>query len=290
MKPLLSGKFDITTCNFPVIVSPKIDGVRCLILSGRVMSRNLKPLPNKYLQSLLGCYDLNNLDGEIVVGSPMDKYCFNKTTKFVMSKNAISEFTYLVFDDFTHTSKGFTSRLRSAVDRIAIYKQDKSGFYIEVIPHLYIDSKVQLESYHSKNIQNGYEGTMIRSPFGTYKYGRSTTKEGILLKWKPYQDSEARVVGFEELLTNENEPTTNALGYAIRSSHKENKVFANTLGALIVEDLYSGIRFKIGTGLSDVDRNLIWNDRYKFIDKTLKYKYNETVKDKPRHPVFLYWI
>lgn len=289
-KPLLSGEFSITDCLFPIIASPKIDGVRCLIKDGVAVSRSLKPLPNKYLQSLLSYFTLSGLDGEIVVGSPTSHDCFNKTTKFVMSQDTISEFTYLVFDDFTNPQTGFTYRLQQSFDRVLEYRLGRMISYIESVNHVHITSKIQMENYHAKNISMGYEGTMIRSPFGIYKYGRSTNKEAILLKWKPYHDSEAIVLGVEELLINKNPPDIDILGHTVRSSHKENKILSETLGALIVKDIYSGVKFKVGTGFSTSDRTIIWRDKNKFIGKTIKYKFNETVKDKPRHPVFMYWM
>ena len=290
MKPLLSGKFDITTAIFPVVASPKIDGIRCLIDKGVVVSRTLKPLPNKYIQSILGKKELNGLDGEIVVGSPTEKHCFNNTSIAIMSKDWTGNFRYLVFDNFTHPKDGFVNRYNSLSSIMLKYMNETDSAFIQILPHHYFYNKIELELYHSNNLKEGYEGTMVRQPYGVYKYGRSTNKEGILLKWKPYQDSEAKVVGFEELLSNENDPTTNALGHTVRSSHKENKLPKNTLGALIVKDSYSGIEFKIGTGFSEKDRSLIWGDKYNFTGKTLKYKFNDTVKDKPRHPVFLYWV
>ena len=288
MRPLLSGKFDIITAIFPVVASPKIDGIRCLIDKEVAVSRTLKPLPNKYIQSILGSKELNGRDGEIVVGSPTEKHCFNNTSIAVMSKDWYGEFTYLIFDNFTHPKDGFIRRYESLSNEMSSLM--KKSTHIQILPHYYFYNKNELELYHLNNLKEGYEGTMVRQPYGVYKYGRSTNKEGILLKWKPYHNSEAKVIGFEELMINENELEIDNLGLTKRASLKKYKVPSNKLGSLIVKDIFSGVEFKIGTGLTDADRVMLWQNWDKFLNTNLKYKFNDTVKDKPRHPVFLYWI
>ena len=51
----------------------------------------------------------------------------------------------------------------------------------------------------------GFEGAMVRSLDGRYKNGRSTLREGLLLKVKPWKDSEAEILEVYEMMRNENE-------------------------------------------------------------------------------------
>lgn len=133
----------------------------------------------------------------------------------------------------------------------------------------------------------GYEGVMLRNPQSLYKHGRATEKSQDLLKVKRFVDAEAEIIGYEELLHNNNEPTTNELGYTERSSNKENLVGANTLGALICKTT-EGIVFKIGTGYDAALRQKLWNERESLIGKLVKYKYFAVgVKEAPRFPVFI---
>ena len=37
----------------PMEVSPKLDGIRCMIQDGVALSRSLKPIPNKHVQSVI---------------------------------------------------------------------------------------------------------------------------------------------------------------------------------------------------------------------------------------------
>jgi DNA ligase-1 len=140
------------------------------------------------------------------------------------------------------------------------------------------------ESY----LATGYEGVMLRHPDGPYKHGRSTAKEAWLLKVKRFVDAEAKVIGFSEAQHNANEAKRNELGQLERSSHKAGKVGKQTLGALMVKDLKTGVEFDIGTGFTADQRHLLWCIGENLIGKVVKYKSQPTgVKDKPRFPVFL---
>ena len=129
---------------------------------------------------------------------------------------------------------------------------------------------------------------MLRHPDGPYKHGRSTAKEGWLLKVKRFEDSEARIIGFSELMHNANEAKRNELGHLERSSHKANKVGKQMLGALTVQDLKTKVEFDIGTGFTEDQRRLLWATGDNLLGKVVKYKSQPTgVKEKPRFPVFL---
>ena len=138
-------------------------------------------------------------------------------------------------------------------------------------------------------LSEGHEGVMLRSPSSPYKCGRSTLKESYLIKVKPFEDSEAEIVGFEEKMSNRNEATLDELGYKKRSHAQSGLVPVNTLGALIVKDIYTGVTFKIGTGkgLDDTLRKHIWDHRETMLGKIIKYRYQRVgAKDLPRVPSF----
>ena len=65
-KPLLAGNFDPTKAKFPYIASPKIDGIRFLMIDGVAVSRTFKPIRNKHIQSLLSQYLPDGVDGESI--------------------------------------------------------------------------------------------------------------------------------------------------------------------------------------------------------------------------------
>ena len=72
-KPLLAHTIEDTSAvKFPCIVSPKLDGIRCIIIDGVAMSRSLKPIRNEYVQKCIGNREYNGLDGELIVGDGLD--------------------------------------------------------------------------------------------------------------------------------------------------------------------------------------------------------------------------
>lgn len=63
-KPMLAATVvDRTKLRFPFLASPKLDGIRCIVLDGQVLSRSLKPIRNKFIVKQL--QGLPNLDGEL---------------------------------------------------------------------------------------------------------------------------------------------------------------------------------------------------------------------------------
>lgn len=134
---------------------------------------------------------------------------------------------------------------------------------------------------------------MIRAERGAYKCGRSTEREGGLVKVKRFVDAEAVVVGFVEEMHNANEATRDALGNTERSTSKAGLVGKGTLGALVVRrtDPYvDAMRplFNIGTGFTAAQREDFWNRREELLHTLVKFKhFDHGTVDAPRHPVFL---
>jgi DNA ligase-1 len=253
------------------------------VKGGRLLSRSLKPIPNIYIQTLLSKAGYEGLDGELIVGSPTAKDCYTKTVSHVMAIEKHSfNFKFFVFDK--HDEPGMYLDRHARLEKIVV----KNSLSIELLKQSRIDDVEQLQAYEQKIITEGYEGVILRSFEGPYKHGRSTLKEGILLKLKRFTDSEAMIIGFVELQHNENEATTNELGATARSHKKGGMVAAGTLGALKVRDLKTGVEFEVGTGFDQRTRDELWATRNKLGGLVVKYKHFEVgAKDKPRHPVFL---
>lgn len=266
---------------FPALASPKLDGVRCLVLHGVAVGRSLKAIPNKHVQKLFGRPEFEGLDGELIVGDPTAPNAFNVTSSGVMSVDGEPDVKFYVFDDF-HETGGFQRRLHTAHRRIKKHQR------CVAVPHVPVNDDAELAEFEQKMLGFGYEGVMLRHFSGPYKHGRSTAREGYLLKLKRFEDGEAAIAGFAELMHNGNEAKTNELGQKERSSHKAGKVGMNCLGAITVQDLKTGIEFDIGTGFTQADREKLWAVRKDLVGAVVKYKSQPTgAKDKPRFPVFL---
>lgn len=283
VKPMLSATLDdLSKVVFPVLVSPKLDGIRCLIIDGKPVSRNFKEIPNRAIFNELARLNLPPLDGELIVGSPKAADCYRVTNSGVMSRDGEPNWCFWVFDIVDVGSFEYRIRRVNEIVKMLGHKR------IRIVPHVRVANAKHLERYEAQHLLSGYEGVMGRSLDGDYKFGRSTLREGALWKLKRFSDGEARILDFEEQMHNANEAKRDKLGRIERSSHKENKHGKGTLGALKVEDLASGVRFDIGTGFSDVERQTIWDSQADWRGRVIKYKSLPVgVKDKPRHPVYL---
>lgn len=268
---------------FPVLASPKIDGIRAIVRDGMLMTQSLKPVPNKFIQSSVNWADYEGLDGELVVGSPTDANVMQATQSGVMSEEGEPDWHYWCFDMWTDDQR-YDLRFESLKN----YTNSSFGHQkIHLLLQREIDDTKELWEYENSIIELGYEGVMLRNPNGLYKYGRSTENEGYLVKMKRFQDAEATILYSIPLMTNNNPAKTNNLGLTERSSAKEGLVAKNLLGALhVVND--EGVEFDIGTGFTDEQRHGYWRDKEILIGRRVKFKFfNGGVKVAPRFPVFL---
>ena len=289
MQPLLATAIESwDDVKLPVFASPKLDGIRCLTDVIKAKTRSWKEVPNVYAQDKMSAFGLHRFDGELIVGDPTDPHCYNHTSSGIMSRGGTPDFTLWVFDTWgTDPSMPFHYRLEVIRTFILAHQNPR----LKLLEQRWIDNLAELQAYEAQKVAEGFEGIMIRDPEGVYKYGRSTVKEGILNKVKRFVDSEATVVGYKEGLTNANEATEDAFGRTERSSHKDNMVPRDTLGALILKHSDFEDTFDCGSGFDDVQRAEAWAERFgNLIGRTATFKYQASgMKDKPRFPIFKGW-
>lgn len=289
-KPMLAASAtneDIEKFTFPLLASPKFDGIRAIVKDGVVYSRSMKPIRNKKVQERFA--HLEGFDGELILGNPTDPNCFNNSTALMGEhlREGVKDLAlnFFVFD-----------LIPSVIDRPAevrskeVEKLCESWADIGVwsVHQKVVTSLEELLDFEKQCLEAGYEGVMVKDPNGFYKQGRSTLKQRLLTKVKRFNDSEAIVIGFEEKMTNVGERKIDELGYQKTSNKKEDFAPANTLGALVVRDVETGIEFSIGSGYDDKTRKEIWETRDSCLGKLVKYKhFTVGVKEAPRFPTFI---
>jgi DNA ligase-1 len=273
-RPMLASSADMSSLRFPMFLSPKLDGVRAMVIDGQLRTRSLKPVANLYTQAKFSLPELTGLDGELIVGAPSHPDVYRTTNSAVSTIIGEPDVKFYVFDNFA--INGLYNEREATL--WGILNPD-----VLRVPQQIVYDLNEVNHWEALYLRMGYEGVMLRRDVSPYKQGRSTANEQYLLKVKRFEDSDAEILGVEELMHNANEAKTNELGYTERSSHKENMVGTGRMGALVVRDIHSKVEFKIGTGFDDAERNAQWP-----IGAIVKYKFQPAgVKDKPRFPVFL---
>ena len=283
IKPLLSCEVPLDKVKFPIYISTKFDGIRALVIDGVVYSRSLKPIRNKHVQKLFGKPEYNGFDGELIVGDIYAKDVFQKTTSGVMSEDGTPDVTFHVFDLWSMPTFDYEYRQRE-LQEILLNNEEYEGVVYTTIHKCQTVEDLEFFLNHEKNV--GGEGLIGRSTSGVYKYGRSTPKEQLSIKFKFFEQCEFEVVGFNERMHNTNEQKRDELGYAERSSAKDGLVPTNTLGSLVLK--YNDTTFSCGTGFDDKLRKEIWDNKELYLGKLASIRYMSVgSKDLPRVPSFI---
>lgn len=268
---------------FPLLASPKLDGVRALNINGVLVSRKLKEIPNTFVQRYLSSLFMSGYDGELVAGISTGQGVFHRTTSAVMSEGGTPPVTFWVFDRFDKAHEPYIERIRHLPPEQDLDPDEL--IRVRPLKHVLIRTRNQLDRYEAICLQKGYEGVMVRDPQGLYKFGRSGKTDKWLCKIKRFEDAEAECIGVVEQMRNDNPQVLNELGRMKRSSHKANKVAKGTLGTLVCRTP-AGVAFEIGTGMSEAERARLWARPP--LGKSIKYKFQPTgIKDKPRFPVYI---
>lgn len=277
-KPMLAAPVtDIELLNYPVLASPKLDGIRCVVINGVAYSRSLKPIPNIAVRQFFKSGEYDGFDGELIAGPHNAPDVFNRSTRFVMKRDAWDDWAFYVFD---RVSDGHT------IERMGLVEALPCSEHVRPVIQTTVGNAEALREYERVSLLQGFEGVMIRSMGGGYKHGRSTLKEGLLLKLKRFSDDEATVIGVECLMRNKNIAGVNELGYIERSTDARGLIPVDALGALIVRRA-DGVEFKIGSGFTESQRYNLWQNQDQILGKIVTYKHFEVgAKDKPRFPIF----
>ena len=276
-KPLLAETIesneDLSRLKYPVYVSPKIDGIRCLVNDeGMPYSRKGEPFRNQYFLELFEMVNVQNIDGELTIGSPLNPATFGRTSGWLRRDyDDKPEFkvTYWIFDKISQ--EGFATRLKW-LEMYAPLQVFGENLELKLLPQYLCHIPAEVMWYEQKFVNEGYEGIMIRGDIDKvgYKHGRGTWNSQELFKFKRFEDTEGVIVGLVQAEQNNNEATKDAFGRTKRSSSKKNKSPLDMMGKFLVESPRFPSRvvgskdgpLKIGTGegLTDDLRKKIWAD------------------------------
>lgn len=201
-------------------VSEKLDGVRGHWDGHRLYTRSgLAIEPPAWFTAH---WPAQPMDGELWIGRGRFEDASALVRAGAGDDGAWREARFMVFD-LPADPGPFATRLRHMRALL-----DHAGIaWLRRIPQFRVQDAGELDAWLARIVAAGGEGLVLHHRDAHYHAGRSED----LLKYKPYDDAEARVVGY-----------TPGLGK-----------YAGLTGALIVERP-DGQRFRIGSGFSDAQR------------------------------------
>lgn len=263
MKPpagLYKNNIDLTNW----VIQPKLDGFRCLFIpSGKsfdAISPNGKKLYNveHIIRELIDRKIDFVIDGELLGNN------WNETAHIVRASKKERDGSSIFLYCFDAINKEeFGSRKFKTIYATRYKKYTDCLDNLKTI--ICIKSKPAIDNEHvweeaKKYLILGYEGAVIKDLNGLYKCGRSQCiqrlkfTETLDLKIEDLEEGEGKHIG--------------RLGFVV----------CNLNGVLI----------RVGTGFSDEERKLVWNNKKKYIGMFIEIKYQEKTKDGSlRFPTFV---
>jgi len=267
-KPTLAASIEpflFHKLKFPLLLSPKYDGIRAISMEGGLKSRTLKSIPSAQAQALFG--GLTHFDGELIAGDIDGGDVYNRTQSHVMSQDKPADkLRYFVFDWADPEMAGLPFEER--YDYLSAKVEQLGREDVVLVPQFRAHCIADFLAYEQHILEKGYEGIMARAPAARYKHGRSTFSEHVLLKLKRFEDIELKITGFQEQMTNTNEAVMDELGHTKRSSAQAGMIPAGTLGKFVTASgpIPCGV-------LTHSQRAEIWNNRDFFLGQWIKVRH-----------------
>ena len=273
MKPP-TGVLNLDTLIYPLYGSIKYDGFRTAKHNGKTVLNSLRELDNLHTRTMIeNCPALDDHDGELVMLPLNDNECFNRCQGAFRRASGEPDFRFVVFD---RAIEGV-----SFEDRWVNWSKPIYPYWVIVDIPVLIHNREQLDEFIDEVLAEGHEGVILRRPDAKYKFGRGGFKTQELLRVKPMETAEGKIIGFECEYENTNEATKNALGRTKRSSAKEGLIPKDTLGKLICDTERWGV-VKI-SGFSDAFADEVWHNKAKYLGEWATFNFQEIGSiDQPR--------
>ena len=173
---------------YPVVVQPKLDGVRCIATKDGLWTRTGKPIAvAAHIEHGLSEFFIDHpqavLDGELV-----HKAGCQSTVSALMRREQCMELTFHVFDGATTGSRlgdRFCDRFTEAAEALPL------SSHIRLVVISVATCEADVRRMHAYWVAEGFEGAVIRDPAAPYAHGRTASVQ----KLKVHQDNEYLCVG-----------------------------------------------------------------------------------------------
>ena len=262
----LPADYGLTTLPYPLLASPKLDGVRAMVQRGILVSRNGRSISNLQAQKKFERREYEGLDGELTVGPPYGQDVFNRTVRVTQKRDAdAGDLRFNVFDYCFLGEVRFSDRSGWLKEKFA-----KSG--IDLVKQTLIHDAAQLQAYLTAQLVKGYEGCMLRrADAGPYMQKRSTLKEFNLVKFKPWEFSEAVILAVYPLRHNDNtEKTSTGRRTTAKAGIRLDKT---QYGSALLRDVKTKVEFTVNIPTDNLRRWDGWAEPKRWLGKRVRYKF-----------------
>ena len=252
------------------VVTQKLDGFRAVVevKDGKVVSvktrkgkviDGLTELRNdfeKVLDASLGHFIF---DGELLLEDPENKWTsgerFQKTGQMISADGECQGLGYHIFDALPHAEFVAGQSKLPYIERRKNYLETfEAGDLVRPVPVLGTADKAGIPAWSDYATAQGFEGVMLNDPNAKYE----TKRTKGLLKVKKMHTADLLVVGFEEAIDGKNR---------------------GGLKSLIVQ-LDEDNTFNVSSGLTEEQREHIWNNQDEYRGKIIEIKFFEETTNK----------
>jgi len=292
-KPMLApnATIDIKTLKYPLLVSYKLDGIRCIFKDGQMYSRSLKQFPNvqlrKRFEHLSKLSKINNviLDGELLAKSMPFNDLSGLTRQ--LDKELPNDLYFYCFDAIIESKFDMPFEERTEKFTKKYINIDYSD-YTKIVNQKLLYTVEEVNKYYEEALDWGCDGLILRNRYGRYKFGRGTVKEGLIYKMKPFMTFDAKIIDVIQAteVREGAEKKINELGRSVTSKKLADRILIEKASAFVVK--YKGLDLKVTIAMTDKEKEEVWKNQKKYIGRMIEYKGMLVgSKDLPRHPVFL---
>jgi len=242
---------------FPCYVQKKEDGCRMIrFTDGTYIGRTGKNIPNPNVAKHI---DINTdfvLDGEFV--SPIRSLpeivsIFRNETKEIPPDIKFVLFNAIPFDEWKAKKCSLTNRKQLVI----IHELSLGAKNVEMIESHTVHSAEEVFKIYNNFLDQGYEGAMVKNIDATYQWKRVNFKDGIMVKLKPEETIDGKIVGYYEGKSGRN---------------------IGRFGGFKVQ-LEDGVITNVGGGYSDDQRIKFWKDPERYIGEWVIVNYTDRTPD-----------
>lgn len=252
------------------VVTQKLDGFRAVVevKDGKVIS--VKTRKGKVIDGLTQLRnDFENVldaslghfifDGELLLEDPENKWTsgerFQKTGQMISADGECQGLGYHIFDALPYAEFVAGKSKLPYIDRRKNYLETFTvGEFVRPVPVLGTADKAGIPAWSDYATAQGFEGVMLNDPHAKYEAKRTKG----LLKVKKMHTADLLVVGFEEAIDGKNR---------------------GGLKSLIVQ-LDEDNTFNVSSGLTEEQREHIWNNQDEYLGKIIEIKFFEETTNK----------